>query len=204
MGFVDNHCDPRKRNFPYERGQALQVVSLRIIFLSCFYLIIGVFMLNIRRYVLAFVAMVPIAFGSSFAKAQDIVDTAIAAGQFGTLVAAVQAAGLVDTLKGEGPFTVFAPTDAAFAALPEGTVEDLLKPENKDQLIAVLTYHVIPGAVMSGDIAGKKLEVATVQGSDLSIDATMGVKVDNATVVGADIETSNGVIHVIDHVLLPN
>ena len=161
-------------------------------------------MLNIRRYVLAFIAMVPIAFGSSLAKAQDIVDTAIAAGQFETLVAAVQAAGLVDTLKGEGPFTVFAPTDAAFAALPEGTVENLLKPENKDQLIAVLTYHVIPGAVMSGDIAGKKLEVATVQGSDLSIDATMGVKVDNATVVSADIETSNGVIHVIDNVLLPN
>jgi|TARA_B110000914_G_scaffold179892_1_gene162021 uncharacterized surface protein with fasciclin (FAS1) repeats len=161
-------------------------------------------MLNIRRFVLTFVAMVPIAFGSSFAKAQDIVDTAIAAGQFGTLVAAIQAAGLVDTLKGEGPFTVFAPTDEAFAALPEGTVENLLMPENKDQLIAVLTYHVIPGAVMSGDIAGKKLEVATVQGSDLSIDATMGVKVDNATVVSADIETSNGVIHVIDNVLLPN
>jgi uncharacterized surface protein with fasciclin (FAS1) repeats len=161
-------------------------------------------MLNIRRFVLTFVAMVPIAFGSSFAKAQDIVDTAIAAGQFGTLVAAIQAAGLVDTLKGEGPFTVFAPTDEAFAALPEGTVENLLMPENKDQLIAVLTYHVIPGAVMSGDISGKKLEVATVQGSDLSIDATMGVKVDNATVVSADIETSNGVIHVIDNVLLPN
>jgi uncharacterized surface protein with fasciclin (FAS1) repeats len=161
-------------------------------------------MLNIRRFVLTFVAMVPIAFGSSFAKAQDIVDTAIAAGQFGTLVAAIQAAGLVDTLKGEGPFTVFAPTDEAFAALPEGTVENLLMPENKDQLIAVLTYHVIPGAVMSGDIAGKKLEVATVQGSELSIDATMGVKVDNATVVSADIETSNGVIHVIDNVLLPN
>ena len=161
-------------------------------------------MLNIRRFVLTFVAIVPIAFGSSFAKAQDIVDTAIAAGQFGTLVAAIQAAGLVDTLKGEGPFTVFAPTDEAFAALPEGTAENLLMPENKDQLIAVLTYHVIPGAVMSGDIAGKKLEVATVQGSDLSIDATMGVKVDNATVVSADIETSNGVIHVIDNVLLPN
>ena len=161
-------------------------------------------MLNIRRFVLTFVAMVPIAFGSSFVKAQDIVDTAIAAGQFGTLVAAIQAAGLVDTLKGEGPFTVFAPTDEAFAALPEGTVENLLMPENKDQLIAVLTYHVIPGAVMSGDISGKKLEVATVQGSDLSIDATMGVKVDNATVVSADIETSNGVIHVIDNVLLPN
>lgn len=159
---------------------------------------------NIRHFFLTLIAMVPIAFGSSFAKAQDIVDTAIAAGQFGTLVAAVQAADLVDTLKSEGPFTVFAPTDEAFAALPEGTVENLLKPENKDQLIAVLTYHVIPGAVMSGDIAGKKLEVATVQGSELSIDATMGVKVDNATVVSADIETSNGVIHVIDQVLLPN
>ena len=161
-------------------------------------------MLNLRRFVLTLAAIVPIAFGSSFAKAQDIVDTAISAGQFGTLVAAIQAAGLVDTLKGEGPFTVFAPTDEAFAALPDGTVADLLKPENKDQLIAILTYHVIPGAVMSGDIAGKKLEVATVQGSDLSIDATMGVKVDNATVVSADIETSNGVIHVIDNVLLPN
>jgi uncharacterized surface protein with fasciclin (FAS1) repeats len=159
---------------------------------------------NIRHFFLTLIAMVPIAFGSSFAKAQDIVDTAIAAGQFGTLVAAVQAADLVDTLKSEGPFTVFAPTDEAFAALPEGTVENLLKPENKDQLIAVLTYHVVPGAVMSGDIAGKKLEVATVQGSELSIDATMGVKVDNATVVSADIETSNGVIHVIDQVLLPN
>ena len=161
-------------------------------------------MLNFRRFVLTLAAIVPIAFGSSFAKAQDIVDTAISAGQFGTLVAAIQAAGLVDTLKGEGPFTVFAPTDEAFAALPDGTVADLLKPENKDQLIAVLTYHVIPGAVMSGDIAGKKLEVATVQGSELSIDASMGVKVDNATVVSADIETSNGVIHVIDQVLLPN
>jgi uncharacterized surface protein with fasciclin (FAS1) repeats len=161
-------------------------------------------MLNFRRFVLTLAAIVPIAFGSSFAKAQDIVDTAISAGQFGTLVAAIQAAGLVDTLKGEGPFTVFAPTDEAFAALPDGTVADLLKPENKDQLIAILTYHVIPGAVMSGDIAGKKLEVATVQGSELSIDASMGVKVDNATVVSADIETSNGVIHVIDQVLLPN
>lgn len=161
-------------------------------------------MILIRRFFLTIVAMVPIVLGSSIAKAQDIVDTAIAAGQFGTLVAAVQAAGLVDTLKSEGPFTVFAPTDEAFAALPEGTVENLLLPENKDQLIAVLTYHVIPSAVMSGDIAGKKMEVATVQGSDLSIDATMGVKVDNATVVSADIETSNGVIHVIDQVLLPN
>lgn len=133
----------------------------------------------------------------------DIVDTAIDAGSFGTLVAAVQAAGLVETLKGEGPFTVFAPTDAAFAALPEGTVENLLKPENKDQLVAVLTYHVLSGKVMSGDIAGKELSAATVQGSELDIDATDGVTVDGANVVTADIETSNGVIHVVDAVLLP-
>ena len=133
----------------------------------------------------------------------DIVDTAVDAGSFGTLVAAVQAAGLVDTLKGEGPFTVFAPTDAAFAALPEGTVENLLKPENKDQLVAVLTYHVLSGKVMSGDIAGKELSAATVQGSELDIDATDGVTVDGANVVTVDIETSNGVIHVVDAVLLP-
>jgi len=134
---------------------------------------------------------------------KDIVDTAVSAGQFETLVAAVKAAGLVDTLKGEGPFTVFAPTDAAFAKLPAGTVENLLKPENKDQLIAVLTYHVIPGKVMAADIAGKTTKAATVQGSSLAIDATNGVMVDNATVVQADIVTSNGVIHVIDTVVLP-
>ena len=137
-------------------------------------------------------------------KKADIVDTAVAAEKFGTLVAAVQAAGLVDTLKGEGPFTVFAPTDEAFAALPAGTVENLLKPENKDQLIAVLTYHVIPGKVMSTDIAGKKLDVATVQGQEVSIDATDGVTIDGAKVVGADVETSNGVIHIIDKVILPS
>ncbi|MDJ0684833.1 MAG: fasciclin domain-containing protein [Alphaproteobacteria bacterium] len=133
----------------------------------------------------------------------DIVDTAVAAGDFNTLVAAVQAAGLVDTLKGPGPFTVFAPNDDAFAKLPAGTVENLLKPENKDQLVAVLTYHVLPGKVMSGDIAGQTLSPATVQGSTVDIDATDGVKVDNATVIAADIETSNGVIHVIDAVILP-
>ena len=187
-----------------ERTRMVRSKHCKLISYSFHFSISEFYMLNIRRFFLTFVAMLPIAFGTSFAKAQDIVDTAIAAGQFGTLVAAVQAADLVDTLKSEGPFTVFAPTDEAFAALPEGTVENLLKPENKDQLIAVLTYHVVSGAVMSGDIAGKKLEVATVQGSDLSIDATMGVKVDNATVVSADIETSNGVIHVIDQVLLPN
>jgi uncharacterized surface protein with fasciclin (FAS1) repeats len=135
---------------------------------------------------------------------KDIVDTAVSAGQFTTLVAAVQAAGLVETLKGKGPFTVFAPTDAAFAKLPAGTVDNLLKPENKDQLVAILTYHVVPGKVMSSDIAGKKTEAKTVQGSMLEVDATNGgVMVDNANVVGADILASNGVIHVIDTVVIP-
>lgn len=156
-----------------------------------------------RRTLLAAFAALPLAFGAVSAKAADIVDTAVSAGNFNTLVAAVQAAGLVDTLKGEGPFTVFAPTDEAFEKLPAGTVENLLKPENKDQLVAVLTYHVIPGKVMSGDIAGKKMGVKTVQGSELMVDAMDGVKVDDATVVTADIETSNGVIHVIDQVVLP-
>lgn len=156
-----------------------------------------------KRTFLALLTVLPLTF-TSLAKAQDIVDTAIAAGQFETLVAAVQAAGLVETLKGEGPFTVFAPNDAAFAALPAGTVENLLKPENKDMLVAVLTYHVIPGKVMAADIAGKKMDVATVQGSTLAVDATNGVMVDMATVIAADIETSNGVIHVIDKVVLPN
>lgn len=137
------------------------------------------------------------------AKADDIVDTAIAAGSFETLVAAVQAAGLVDILKGEGPFTVFAPTDEAFAALPEGTVESLLEEENRDQLISILTYHVIPGRVMSSDIAGQTLSVETVQGMELAIDATDGVRVGEAMVVTADVEASNGVIHVIDTVLIP-
>ncbi len=135
---------------------------------------------------------------------KDIVDTAVANEQFSTLVAAVQAAGLVDTLKGDGPFTVFAPTNDAFAKLPAGTVANLLKPENKDQLVAVLTYHVLPGKVMAADIAGKTLSTATVQGSMVDIDATNGVMIDGATVTAADIETSNGVIHVIDTVILPN
>ena len=135
---------------------------------------------------------------------KDIVDTAVSAGSFGTLVAAVQAAGLVDTLKGDGPFTVFAPTDEAFAALPEGTVENLLKPENKEQLIAILTYHVVSGKVMSGDIAGKAMDVTTVNGAMAKVDATNGVMIDAATVVAADVEASNGVIHVIDQVILPS
>ena len=133
----------------------------------------------------------------------DIVDTAVKAGSFNTLVAAVKAAGLVETLKGEGPFTVFAPTDAAFKKLPKGTVEDLLKPENKAKLAAILTYHVVPGKVMSKDIAGKKLEAKTVQGQKVAVDATSGVEIDNAKVIQADIATSNGVIHVIDTVILP-
>ena len=158
----------------------------------------------IRHTLIAALAVIPLAFGAVSAKAPDIVDTAVSAGNFETLVAAVKAAGLVDTLKGDGPFTVFAPTDEAFAKLPAGTVEDLLKPENKDKLIGILTYNVVPGKVMSGDIAGKKMMVATVEGSKLSVDATKGVKVDEAMVTTADIETSNGVIHVIDTVVLPN
>lgn len=135
---------------------------------------------------------------------KDIVDTAIDAGSFNTLVAAVQAADLVTTLKGEGPFTVFAPTDEAFAKLPAGTVESLLQPENMAQLQAVLTYHVVPGKVMSADLAGQRLNAATVQGSEVTIDARSGgVMVDGATVVAADVEATNGVIHVIDTVILP-
>lgn len=137
------------------------------------------------------------------AQAADIVDTAVSAGSFNTLVAAVQAAGLVDTLKGKGPYTVFAPTDEAFAALPEGTVETLLLPENKDQLVEILTYHVVPAKVMSADIAGKRAKVLTVQGDRLSVNARNGVKVNDAKVVQADIEASNGVIHVVDAVILP-
>lgn len=134
---------------------------------------------------------------------KDIVETASSAGQFNTLVAALKAEGLVETLKGDGPFTVFAPTDDAFAKLPAGTVENLLKPENKEKLVAILTYHVVPGRVMSSDIAGKKTMAKTVQCSMLQVDVTKDVMVDNATVVKADIMASNGVIHVIDTVVMP-
>lgn len=133
----------------------------------------------------------------------DIVDTAVAAGSFNTLVAAVQAADLVDTLKSPGPFTVFAPTDDAFAALPAGTVENLLKPENKDQLVSILTYHVVPGQTLSSDLAGQRLSVATVNGANVHIDGRNGVKVEKSNVIQADILASNGVIHVIDRVLIP-
>ncbi len=153
---------------------------------------------------MGFALMMTVAGHASDAKKADLVDTAIAADQFKTLVAAVQAADLVETLKSPGPFTVFAPTDEAFAKLPEGTVETLLKPENKDQLVAVLTYHVVPGAVMSTDLAGKKLDAKTVQGQTIAVDATgSGVKINDANVVAADVAATNGVIHVIDTVILP-
>src|SRR6056297_443361 len=134
---------------------------------------------------------------------KDIVDIAAGNDSFSTLVAAVKAADLVDTLKGEGPFTVFAPVNAAFDALPDGTVEDLLKPENKEQLAAVLTYHVVPGKVMSSDLSDGMM-AESVQGSEITVGVgDGGVTVDGANVVQADIEASNGVIHVFDGVILP-
>ena len=133
----------------------------------------------------------------------DIVDTAVAAGSFKTLVAAVTAAGLVETLKGEGPYTVFAPSDAAFAKLPAGTVDDLVKPENKAKLTKILTLHVLPGKVMAKDVSGKTLTPMSVAGEALHVDGTNGVVVNGATVMSADIECTNGVIHVIDSVILP-
>ena len=141
---------------------------------------------------------------STAAFAGDIVDTAMGAGKFNTLIAAAKAADLVDTLKGDGPFTVFAPTDEAFEALPAGTVAALLKPENKAKLAEILTYHVVPGKVMSGDLAGKEMSAATVQGGEVMINATgSDVMVDGAKVVTADVAADNGVIHIIDKVILP-
>ena len=140
---------------------------------------------------------------SAYAADKDIVDTAVAAGQFKTLAAALTAAGLVDTLKGPGPFTVFAPTDAAFAKLPAGTVENLLKPENKAKLTAILTYHVVAGKVMAADVVKLK-EAKTVNGAMVAVKVDGGnVMINNAEVTTADIKASNGVIHVIDTVLLP-
>ena len=150
-------------------------------------------------------AIIGMAFGATLARAgkQDIVDTAVANGQFKTLATALNAAGLVNTLKGPGPFTVFAPTDDAFAKLPPGTLDDLLKPENKGKLAAILTYHVVPGAVTSRQVTNLK-EAKTVNGSMLQVSARDGkVMINNADVVKPDIETLNGVIHVIDAVLLP-
>ena len=134
---------------------------------------------------------------------KDIVDTAVENGSFKTLIVAVKAAGLVDTLKGKGPFTVFAPTDAAFAKLPRGTIASLLKPENKSKLVTILTHHVLAGVVSSKAVVGKKLSPKTVNGTSLSVDGTMGVIVSGAKVVAADVKAANGIIHVIDKVLLP-
>ena len=169
-------------------------------------------MTYLRSKILAPVAMMlgialstaAVAGGGMKEQSADIVDIAVGAGQFNTLAAALDAAGLVDTLKSDGPFTVFAPTDAAFAKLPEGTVQSLLLPENKDKLIAILTYHVVPGNVMASDVVNLNA-ATTVNGGDVAIEVVDGnVMVDNATVVKTDIKASNGVIHVIDSVILPN
>jgi uncharacterized surface protein with fasciclin (FAS1) repeats len=138
--------------------------------------------------------------------ADDIVDTAAKAGSFNTLVTAVKAAGLVETLKGKGPFTVFAPTDEAFKKLPSGTLESLLKPENKQRLVSILTYHVVPGAYDASRIAAeknKRFSLKSVQGADIAVDTRDGVKVSGANVTKTDIRTSNGIIHVIDSVIMP-
>ena len=145
-----------------------------------------------------------VSIGAASATSKNIVETAVQSGTFNTLVAALKAAGLVNTLNGKGPFTVFAPSDTAFSKLPAGTVDGLLKPENKAKLVSILAYHVIPGKIMSGDIAGKKISVKTVQGSEISVDAMYGVKINDSNVVSADIAATNGVIHVIDKVLMPN
>jgi uncharacterized surface protein with fasciclin (FAS1) repeats len=139
---------------------------------------------------------------TSCAAGKDIVALASGADNFKTLVAAVKAAGLVETLQGEGPFTVFAPNDAAFAKLPAGTLEDLLKPENKDKLAAILKYHVVPGKVMAADVKTSEAKTAQGQSVNLVVSAA-GVKVDNATVIKTDLLANNGVIHVIDTVILP-
>ena len=134
---------------------------------------------------------------------KNIVETAVEAGSFKTLVAAVTAAGLAETLSGTGPFTVFAPTDDAFAKIPAETLTDLLKPENKEKLAGILTYHVVSGKVLAAD-AAKVTEATTVNGQEIKIDATSGVKINDATVTTADVEASNGVIHIIDTVLMPS
>jgi len=167
--------------------------------------------MNISKTMTALLAVATLALGGQAmagghkeAKAGDIVDVAAEAGSFNTLIAAAKAADLVGALKGDGPLTVFAPTDDAFAALPEGTVENLLKPENKEQLQAVLLYHVVSGKVMSGDLQSGETNAPTLQGATVSIvKSSAGVTVNGANVVAADVKASNGVIHVIDKVILP-
>ena len=158
----------------------------------------------LRKTFVGFAAGALVSLASVNANAADIVDTAAKAGQFNTLAAALTAGDLIVVLKGDGPFTVFAPTDEAFKKLPPGTVENLLKPENKAQLVKILTYHVVPGKVMSSALAGKKTEAKTVEGEMVMVDATVsGVTVNNAKVVTADVAADNGIIHVIDTVLIP-
>ena len=151
----------------------------------------------------ALVLSAVLARASAADQTKDIVDTAVAAGSFKTLATALEAAGLVDTLKGAGPFTVFAPTDEAFAKLPAGTLEMLLKPENKAKLQRILTYHVVAGKVMAADVV-KLRSAKAVSGDTMTINTTGGVMVDKARVVKTDVVASNGVIHVIDAVILPN
>lgn len=164
--------------------------------------------MSIKKILSAFALAAVMAVMSPFSTnaaghSNDVVHVAIKDGNFKTLVTAIKAAGLEETLMGEGPFTVFAPTDEAFAKLPDGTVEDLLKPENKDKLVSILTYHVVPGKVLSTDLAGKKMDVKSVQGGELMIDATDGVTINDARVIKADVMGSNGVVYVFDTVIIP-
>lgn len=160
--------------------------------------------LNMRSLSMLAAALAVMATTSTARAAGTIVDVASETGKFNTLLTAAKAAGLAGTLSGKGPFTVFAPTDAAFAKLPAGTVESLLKPENKKKLAAILTYHVVPKRILAGQIPAGRSRVGTVNGRALSVKKHGGVRVNNARVVSADVRASNGVIHVIDRVLLPN
>jgi uncharacterized surface protein with fasciclin (FAS1) repeats len=163
-------------------------------------------MLGIKSGLYAAVLALAVAVSSASARAADIVDTAVKAGQFKTLVTAVRAAGLVDTLKGKGPFTVFAPTDRAFAKLPRATLRSLLRPANRAQLRSILTYHVVAGRFDAARITrskSKRFGLKSVQGSNIRVDLRRGVKVSGANVIRTDIRTSNGIIHVIDTVMLP-
>ena len=158
---------------------------------------------KVKVFVLGLVALVFAASSTVKSQSKDIVDLAVGNENLKTLVAAVKAGDLVDVLKSDGPFTVFAPTDEAFAALPAGTLESLLKPENKDQLVAILKYHVVSGKVMSSNLSNGQ-RAATVQGEKIKVSVSSGgVKIDNAKVVAADVRAKNGVVHVIDQVILP-
>ncbi len=161
-------------------------------------------MKNVSRVLFAAALAAPLALSSVTAKAADLVETAASAGNFETLLAAVKAAGMEDVLRGDAPYTVFAPTDAAFAKLPEGTVEDLLRPENRHKLNKFVSYHVVPGKVMSADIRNRQMTAMTFARQTVNIDGLNGgVRIEKAMVVGPEIEASNGVIHVVDTVVVP-